>query len=80
MEANLPREFDVQRLFNIDMTDIGETILKIKDGHITSYGAIRGIDQNLFSAVVKTNDQKESEDEFEDMAEEEETLMGGMTQ
>lgn len=84
MTANLPRDFDVQRLIDIDMTDIGETILKIKDGHITSYGAISGMDQKLFSAVVKANDleETEDEDESEDMAEEEnsDVTMGGITQ
>lgn len=80
--ANLPQEFDALRLIDINLTEIGETILKIKDGHVTSYGTISGIDQKLFSVVVKANDQEETEDESddEDMADEEETQMGGMIQ
>lgn len=80
LDNNLPREFDIQKLTSVDMTEIGETLMELKGAHLTPYGLIGGIDQQLFAPVVKEQEQEETEDEQEDIAEDDEIQIGGITQ
>lgn len=72
----LPPEFSARALDNTNLTDLGCDILYMKGGTITTYGALSGKGQQLYTPIVdeaveETEDEVESEDE--DMG------MGGMT-
>ena len=72
----LPPEFSARALDNTNLTDLGCDILYMKGGTITTYGALSGKGQQLYTPIVdeaveETEDEVESEDE--DMG------MGGMS-
>ena len=72
----LPPEFSARALDNTNLTDLGCDILYMKGGTITTYGALSGKGQQLYTPIVDEC-QEESEDEVE--SEDEDMGMGGMT-
>lgn len=72
----LPPEFSARALDDTNLTDLGCNILFIKGGTITTYGALSGKSQQLYTPIVDER-QEESEDEAE--SEDEDMGMGGMT-
>lgn len=70
LEKFLPPEFS-QRVFeDIYLTEIGDEILIFKKGQITTYGALSGKGQQLYTPIVDEameQTEEESEDECEDM-------------
>ena len=71
LARNLPANFDNSMLENIDLFDFGEEILTNNHGEITSYGAISGIGQELYS-VMTIEPEQQFEEDFE-------LEMGGMS-
>lgn len=55
---NLPADFDLAILENTDLCDFGQVILERKYGEITSYGAVSGRGQELYSALTVQPEQK----------------------
>ena len=76
---NLPENFDSAILENTDLCDFGQEILAHKQGKITSYGAISGRGQELYSALTIGHEQQLDEDFEEDIEEDFELEMGGMS-
>ncbi|MBQ6633748.1 MAG: hypothetical protein IJH80_06155 [Ruminococcus sp.] len=76
----LPPEFSARALDDTNLTDLGCNILFIKGGTITTYGALSGKGQQLYTPIVDEC-QAESEDEVQDdgESESEDMGMGGMT-
>lgn len=70
LEKFLPPEFS-QRVFeDIYFTEIGDEILLFKEGQITTYGALSGRGQQLYTVIqdeVTEQSEEEVEDESEDM-------------
>ncbi|MCM1008255.1 MAG: hypothetical protein NC485_10065 [Ruminococcus flavefaciens] len=60
---NLPADFDSAILENTDLCDFGEKILAQKNGVITSYGAVSGRGQELYSTLTVQPEQEFDEDE-----------------
>ena len=60
---NLPADFDSAILENTDLCDFGEKILAQKNGEITSYGAVSGRGQELYSVLTVQSEQEFDEDE-----------------
>ncbi len=60
---NLPADFDSAILENTDLCDFGERILAQKNGIITSYGAVSGRGQELYSVLTVQPEQELDEDE-----------------
>lgn len=60
---NLPADFDSSILENTDLCDFGEKIMAQKNGGITSYGAVSGRGQELYSALTVQPEQEFDEDE-----------------
>lgn len=60
---NLPADFDSAILENTDLCDFGQVILERKQGEITSYGAISGRGQELYSVLNVQPKQELYEDE-----------------
>lgn len=60
---NLPADFDSAILENTDLCDFGEKILAQKNGEITSYGAVSGRGQELYSVLTVQPEQELDEDE-----------------
>ena len=60
---NLPADFDYAILENTDLCDFGQVILERKQGEITSYGAISGRGQELYSVLTVQPEQELDEDE-----------------
>lgn len=85
LENNFPAYFDNSVLDGMDLYDFSEKILERTDGKITSYGAVSGRGQELYSAItVQTEENTEDfiEDFFEDEYDEdesEELEIGGMS-
>ena len=71
---NLPTNFDSAILENADLFDFGQEVLAHKQGEITSYGAISGRGQELYSALTVQPEQQLDEDFEEDF----ELEMGSM--
>ena len=71
----LPPEFSARALDNTNLTDLGCDILYMKGGTITTYGALSGKGQQLYTPIVDEAIE-ESEDEVE--SEDEDMGMGGM--
>lgn len=82
---NFPAYFDNSVLDGMDLYDFSEKILERTGGKITSYGAVSGRDQELYSAItVQTEENTEDfiEDFFEDeydKDESEDLEIGGMS-
>ena len=76
----LPPEFSARALDNTNLTDLGCDILYMKGGTITTYGALSGKGQQLYTPIVDESIE-ESEDEVQDdeESESEDMGMGGMT-
>lgn len=75
LAGNLPTNFNNSMFENIDLYDFGREILCHKQGEITSYGAVSGRGQELYSALTI-----EPEQQFEEELEEDfEPEMGGMS-
>ena len=72
---NLPADFDYAILENVDLQDFGQGILSHNHGEITSYGAISGRGQELYSALTIENEQHFESDYEEDF----EPEMGGLS-
>ncbi len=72
LARNLPANFNISMLENIDLFDFGQGILSHNHGEVTSYGAISGKGQELYSALTVQLD----EDFEEDMEENFEPEMG----
>lgn len=76
LQRLLPPEFSARALEDTDLTDLGCNVLYMKRGTITSYGALSGKGEHLYTPIVD-NWQEEAEDENE--SEHEDISMGGMT-
>ena len=72
----LPPEFSARALDNTNLTDLGCDILYMKGGTITTYGALSGKGQQLYTPIVDESIE-ESEEEVE--SEDDDMGMGGMT-
>lgn len=79
LSRNLPANFDVSALENMDLFDFGQGILTHNHGEITSYGAISGRGQELYSALTVEPEQQLDEELEEDMEEDFEPEMGGLS-
>ncbi len=72
LEKYLPSEFSPRVFEDTDLTEIGDEVLLFKKGQITTYGAISGEGEQLYTPIVdkpmeESEDEDESEDECEDM-------------
>lgn len=86
LSKNLPTNFDNSILDTMDLYDFSEKILERTGGKITSYGAISGRGQELYSSITvqceQTQTEENAEDICEDLSEEDESEefeMGGMS-
>lgn len=79
LSRNLPENFDISMLENIDLFDFGQGILAHNHGEVTSYGVISGRGQELYSALIVRSEQQPDEDVEEEMEEALEPEMGGMS-
>lgn len=75
LARNLPVNFNISMLENMDLFDFGQGILSHNHGEITSYGAISGRGQELYSALTIEPEQQLEEKLEEDF----EPEMGGMS-
>ena len=75
LALNLPANFNNSILENADLFDFGQEVLAHKQGEITSYGAISGRGQELYSALTVQPEQQLDEDFEEDF----ELEMGGLS-
>lgn len=76
LSRNLPKNFDISMLESMDLFDFGQGILTHNHGEITSYGAISGKGQELYSALTVQPEQQLEEEFEEDMEENFEPEMG----
>lgn len=73
LEKFLPPEFSPRVFEDTDLTEVGDEVLLFKRGQITTYGAISGKGEQLYTPIVdkpvldEYEDEDESEDECEDM-------------
>lgn len=79
LSRNLPENFDISMLESMDLFDFGQGILTHNHGEITSYGAISGRGQELYSALTVQPEQQLEEEFEEDIEEDFEPEMGGMS-
>ena len=79
LSRNLPANFNISMLENMDLFDFGQGILSHNHGEVTSYGAISGKGQELYSALTVQPEQQLDEDFEEDMEKDLEPEMGGMS-
>lgn len=66
---NFPTNFNNSILEDIDLHDFGQSVLGRKEGEVTSYGAISGRDQELYSAITVQREQTQIEENTEDFSE-----------
>ena len=71
LSRNLPADFNLSVLEDIDLYDFGSKILKCKGTISTSYGVIYGKDQDLYSAITVQQEQNITEECEEEMTEDE---------
>ena len=71
LSRNLPTDFNLSVLEDIDLHDFGSKILKCKGAMLTSYGVIYGKDQDLYSAITVQQEQNITEECEEEMTEDE---------
>lgn len=76
---NMPADFNFAILENTNLCDFGQEILCHKQGEITSYGAVSGRGQELYSALTVQPEQQLDEDFESDYEENFEMEMGGMS-
>lgn len=76
LARNLPVNFNISMLENMNLFDFGQGILSHNHGEITSYGAISGKGKELYSALTV---QPEQQLEEEDIEEDFEPEMGGVS-
>ncbi len=74
LARNLPVNFNISMLENMDLFDFGQGILTHNHGEITSYGAVSGRGQELYSALTIEPEQQLEEKLEEDF----EPEMGGL--
>ena len=79
LSRNLPNDFDLSVLDNIDLENFGSKILCRKGALSTSYGVVHGENMDLFSAVTIQRSQQLDEDLDEDYEENFEMEIGGMS-
>jgi len=79
LARNLPANFNISMLENMDLFDFGQGILSHNHGEVTSYGAISGRGQELYSALTVQPEQQLKEEPEEDIEEDFEPEMGGMS-
>ena len=75
LSRNLPANFNISMLENMDLFDFGQGILSHNHGEVTSYGALSGRGQELYSALTVQPEQQLEEELEEDF----EPEMGGMS-
>ncbi len=75
LARNLPANFDISMLKNVDLHDFGREILCHKQGEITSYGVISGRGQEIYSMLTIEHEQQLDEEFEEDF----EPEMGGLS-
>ncbi len=75
LARNLPANFNISMLESMNLFDFGQGILSHNHGEITSYGAISGRGQELYSALTVQPEQQLEEELEEDF----EPEMGGMS-
>lgn len=61
----LPQGFDTEVFSSADLSEFGESILSAKGGMITSYGAVTGQGNELYTPVYTEHEQTESEESEE---------------
>lgn len=83
---NIHKNFDFSAVEDMNLCDFGRVILERKHGEITSYGAISGRGQELYSTLTVQPEQQLAEDISEEFSEEEpeedeseDFEMGGMS-
>ena len=69
---NLPIGFNTEIFASVDMEEFGRSILSAKGGEMTSYGAVSGRSQSLFTPISKGHDEDETEEIDDDESEDEE--------
>lgn len=79
LARNLPANFNISMLESMDLFDFGQGILSHNHGEVTSYGAISGRGQELYSALTVQPEQQLEEEPEEDIEEDFEPEMGGMS-
>lgn len=79
LSRNLPENFDISMLESMDLFDFGQGILSHNHGEVTSYGAISGRGQELYSALTVQPEQQLEEEFEEDIEEDFEPEMGGLS-
>ncbi len=76
---NIHKNFDFSAVEDMNLCDFGRVILERKQGEITSYGAISGRGQELYSFLTVQPEQQLDEDVEEDMEEDLEPEIGGIS-
>ena len=83
---NIHKNFDFSAVKDMKLCDFGRVILECKHGEITSYGAISGRGQDLYSVLTVQHEQTQTEENVEDICENfsdedesEDFEMGGMS-
>lgn len=76
---NIHKNFDCSAFKDMNLYDFGQVILERKQGEITSYGALSGKGQELYSALTVQSEQQLDEDFEEDYEEDFETEIGGIS-
>lgn len=83
---NIHKNFDCSAFKDMNLYDFGQVILERKQGEITSYGAISGRGQELYSSITVQREQTQTEENAEDICEDfseedesEDFEMGGMS-
>ena len=79
LSRNLPTNFDISALENMDLYDFSVKILAQTGGEVTSYGAISGRGQELYSALTVQPEQQLEESLEEDIEEDFDMEMGGIS-
>lgn len=79
LSRNLPENFNISMLESMDLFDFGQGILSHNHGEVTSYGAISGRGQELYSALTVQPEQQLDEDFEENIEEDFEPEMGGLS-
>lgn len=76
LSRNLPTNFNNSVLESMDLFDFGQGILSHNHGEVTSYGAISGRGQELYSALTVQPEQQLEDDLEENIEEDFEPEMG----
>ncbi len=76
---NIHKNFDCSAFKDMNLYDFGQVILERKQGEITSYGALSGKGQELYSALTVQSEQQLDEDFEEDYEEDFEPEIGGIS-